>query len=329
MPPAQVPCREKPVAVESLADVAEIAIGASTACARSKDGTVRCWGENTFGTVGDGTTIDRPAPVQVPGLEHVAEIAMSSTHACARHDDGTVDCWGLNFSGELGTVPVPPTPGAVAEMGIGAVKVLTPARVPGLRDVVSIAVGTEVTCAKEKNDDVLCFGKVAPRALGQVEPTVVPALHGASEIVLNEGHPGTTHCALFSDGSARCWGVQAGAGPLLRGSTLEQSPVPSTVIVGAAQLALAPTRACALDSAGAVSCWGDDGRGKKAPPAPVKLTRPASALAMGANHACALGRDGSVSCWGDSFYGQAGAPVKGANGPTSAFWTAIYEVTVP
>ncbi|MCC6528174.1 MAG: hypothetical protein IT373_36340 [Polyangiaceae bacterium] len=329
LPPKEVPCRETAVAVDSLTDVAQIAIGASTACARSNDGTVRCWGENTFGTVGDGTTTDRHAPVQVPGLAHVAQIALSSTHACACHDDGTVDCWGLNFAGQLGTAPEPPPPGAVETMGIAAVKVLSPRRVPGLSDVVAIGVGTEITCAKDKAGDVRCFGKVAPRARGHSEPTLVPELRGATALVLNEGYPGTTHCALFADGSGRCWGVQAGAGPLLAASTLEPSPVVSTVIAGAARLALSPTRACAVGVAGEVSCWGDDGRGGNAPPARVTLATASSAIALGANHACALGHDGSVSCWGDSFYGQAGAPAKGTNAPTSTFWTAANTIALP
>ncbi|MFO0553464.1 MAG: hypothetical protein U0271_34090 [Polyangiaceae bacterium] len=326
LPPAPIPCREQPTPVDGLADVVEIAAGGSTTCARLRDGTVRCWGDNGYGIVGDGTTTDRHAPVAL-GLTHVAELALSSTHACARHEDGSVDCWGLSYAGQLGTVPVVPSADAASKLGIAASKVLSPQPVPGLADVVEIAVGMEITCARVKSGDVLCFGKVEPRARGRVDPVVVPALHGASKLLLNEGYPGTTHCALFPDGAARCWGVQAGAGPLLAGSTVESAPVLSTVVQDAAVLALSQTRACSIDRAGALSCWGDNGLGARPGPARVSLTSAAAAVAMGPTHACALGVDGSVSCWGDSFYGQAG--VKGGFAPTSAFWTPVSVVVLP
>ncbi len=55
-----------PVFVPDLADVVEIALGAYHACARIADGKVACWGWNEYGTLGDGTTIDRTRPVVIP-----------------------------------------------------------------------------------------------------------------------------------------------------------------------------------------------------------------------------------------------------------------------
>src|SRR5262249_28447722 len=71
-------------------------------CALLTDGTVRCWGNNNYGQLGDGTTIEHNTPVAVVGLTGVAEIAVGSAHVCARVTDGTVRCWGYNGNGQLG-----------------------------------------------------------------------------------------------------------------------------------------------------------------------------------------------------------------------------------
>ena len=53
-------------AVPGLADIVEVAIGyARHACARAKDGTVKCWGQNDKGQLGDGTTTSRATPAPV------------------------------------------------------------------------------------------------------------------------------------------------------------------------------------------------------------------------------------------------------------------------
>lgn len=323
MPPAPVPCRDKPEAVDGLADVVEIAVGGDTGCARLANGTVRCWGANGNGMIGDGTTTDRPAATPIPAMTHVVQIAVSTTHACARHEDGSLDCWGQNFHGELGTVPVQPPPGAVEKLGYGAVKVPSPQIVPGLTDVVLVAVGDEITCAKKKNGDVFCFGVMAPATLAQITPTIMPALHGASALSLGIA----THCGLFADGSAKCWGASATA-PFQPGSKHEKTPVSGTAIAGAAAIALGANRACDVVKPGDVLCWGDDSSAGQKTPQKIALAIQATSVSMGANHACALGTDGSVWCWGDSFFGQAAAPVKGQGAPTSAFWTIANQVSL-
>lgn len=51
--------------VSGLTNVAEIASGSRSACARLATGGVRCWGNNDNGQLGDGTRIDRMTPVAV------------------------------------------------------------------------------------------------------------------------------------------------------------------------------------------------------------------------------------------------------------------------
>jgi alpha-tubulin suppressor-like RCC1 family protein len=86
-----------------LTDVIAISAGfVSHAVALKSDGTVWAWGSNSYGQLGDGTTMNRMIPVQVSGLTGVKEISAGDSHTVAIKNDGTVWAWGLNSSGQLG-----------------------------------------------------------------------------------------------------------------------------------------------------------------------------------------------------------------------------------
>ena len=80
----------------------QVTAGLNHACGLQKDKTVWCWGHNNYGQLGNGTTTDSDVPVQVSGLTDVASIHASHQHTCAIKSDGTVWCWGLNNYGQLG-----------------------------------------------------------------------------------------------------------------------------------------------------------------------------------------------------------------------------------
>src|SRR6185503_7764912 len=90
------------------------------------DGTVKGWGYNASGQLGDGTTVTRLSPVVVSGLTQVVSISTGS-HSLAVLQDGTVKAWGLNMDGELGD-------GTTTNR-------LTPIAVPGLSNVKAVAAG--------------------------------------------------------------------------------------------------------------------------------------------------------------------------------------------
>uniref|UniRef100_UPI00055DB95E OmpL47-type beta-barrel domain-containing protein n=1 Tax=Paenibacillus zanthoxyli TaxID=369399 RepID=UPI00055DB95E len=48
-----------------------------------EDGTVRSWGNNSSGQLGDGTTTSKTTAVQIPGLTHVLSVAAGSGHSVA------------------------------------------------------------------------------------------------------------------------------------------------------------------------------------------------------------------------------------------------------
>lgn len=84
-------------------EVAQVTAGDSHSCGRTFAGEVKCWGDNTYGELGDGTTIRTTQPVATNGLGGaVLDLTAGQFHTCARLADGSTQCWGLNQSGQLG-----------------------------------------------------------------------------------------------------------------------------------------------------------------------------------------------------------------------------------
>ena len=92
----------------SLTGVSSIVPGGIHTCALLTGGTARCWGFNSNGQLGDGTTTQRLLPVVVKNeagsgsLTGVTQLSAQEVHTCARSSDAAVRCWGKNTNGELG-----------------------------------------------------------------------------------------------------------------------------------------------------------------------------------------------------------------------------------
>jgi alpha-tubulin suppressor-like RCC1 family protein len=132
-----------PVRVLYVGDAVGISAGGFGACVLTARGTVGCWGENSYGALGDGTTVTRAYPSDVVGLENVVQVAKGGFgHACALRSDGTIWAWGYRIGRAKGDGPAQPTP----------------VQVPGIDDATEIASGHTHSCARRKNGSIWCWG---------------------------------------------------------------------------------------------------------------------------------------------------------------------------
>jgi len=82
--------------------VTALAAGFNHTCALTTAGSVLCWGQDSFGQLGNNSTTNSPVPVGVSGLSGVTGITAGQYHTCARTTAGAMYCWGYNFYGQFG-----------------------------------------------------------------------------------------------------------------------------------------------------------------------------------------------------------------------------------
>jgi alpha-tubulin suppressor-like RCC1 family protein len=108
-----------PTTVPGIAGAVSIKTGFYNTCATLADRTLRCWGENDFGEVGDGSVTSVSAPTQVADISGASAVAVGGWHSCALVADNSLRCWGLNDGGQLGNGTTTNSPGAVKMNGTG------------------------------------------------------------------------------------------------------------------------------------------------------------------------------------------------------------------
>ena len=186
-------------------------------CAVLQNGTVKCWGDNVSGQLGDGTRTTAVTPVTVVGITTAAGVSSGDFHTCANLLDGSIYCWGLNYSGQLGD-------------GTGWDS-NTPVRVSGISTASAVSAGVIHTCAVLQDGTARCWGYNSNGQIGdgttinRLSPAVVSGITMATGPVAAGNNDS---CTLLRGGVVKCWGMNT-YGELGIGTTVDVS-TPATVV---------------------------------------------------------------------------------------------------
>lgn len=268
----------------------QIAAGGQSTCAIA-DNLALCWGDNSRGQLGDGTTTQRRLPGALTGSplrsvapkatvsgdalynKSITQIQVGGLFACAIAN-GAVYCWGDNTYGQVGNSSATTsftTPQQVTNTGVLSGKTVT-----------QIALGYDHACAIA-DGLVYCWGRNNYGQLGngpnngtggassgttnQTAPVAVSTSTGLSgKVISNVLNGGYTHTCAVADGQAYCWG-RNNLGQLGDSSTTDR-PTPTAVNVagvlsgkGVTQLIGGDSYTCSVAN-GRAYCWGDNSFGQ-------------------------------------------------------------------
>lgn len=264
-----------------LAILTPVASGRGHSCAILPEGSIKCWGDNNNGQLGNNSTQGSLTPTPTSDLGgRGVRVAAAGNATVALLENGQVKRWGHRE---------------------GLANILVPTTVAGLESGVSqIAVGFLFACAIQ-NGGLKCWGKNDSGQLGNgtTTPTDTPTQvlgleSGVTDVSLGD----TTTCAIHL-GVVKCWGDS----PLGPPAISTPAPVPGLSGNDWTQVATGTQESCALRQ-GLVTCWGIRS-GTRNPPALVAGLSGITDL-KGSGHFCANNVAGALRCWRAGGSGQLG-----------------------
>lgn len=253
---------------DPLTGVRAVAAGWFHTCALMLDATVKCWGTNEEGQLGDGTTTSTLAPVTViaaigttSALSNVTAIAAGDLRTCALLADTTVTCWGDNYISQLSELGGGTAPNDVAPVPVGDSRggPLTGVTAIALAGGFTQDVGGYLACALLASQSVKCWGA---NDFGSIGDGTTTSSQTAVGVV---GLPGavtgiTGGCALLADTTVSCWPQFDFDGQLVNAPALVMDADGSTTpLTGVTAIALGNFQRCAILEDGSVTCWSSSG----------------------------------------------------------------------
>jgi alpha-tubulin suppressor-like RCC1 family protein len=298
--------------------------GGGHSIALKADGTVRAWGYNLFGQLGDNTTTTKSSAVQIGNGADWAKVAGGFIHTLAIKTNGTLWAWGDNVFGQLGD-------GTEIDRK-------SPVQVGSSADWADVAAGEYHSLGLKRDGSLWGWGANFNGQLGdgsdadQSAPIRIGTDNDWVSVVAGDRHS----LAIKRDGSLWAWGSNE-HGQLGDGSGVDQfEPVPLDTDLGWIAITAGESHSLGLMADGSLWAWGDNTYGQlgtepfsnQSQPSPVGETYEWLAVAAGLHHTLGLKGDGSVWAWGRNASGQLGdgtdrqqdAPVQVGAGHD---WTAI------
>lgn len=284
----------------SVASATAIAAAFHHACV-IVDGTVQCWGDNTFGALGRGTIDVALTPTAVALPASVTAVSVGTETACALLTGGEVRCWGDNSYGALGD-------GTRSSIHT-AVTVTS-----GITGIVGVVAGYDRACAWNATS-ARCWGTNKHAVLGtgtasrdRLSPAAVTVATNLKSIVLGASHT----CAITSTNSVLCWGDNA-HGQLGNNTTTDSASGVTASNGPILQIAAGGNHTCARKSDETLICWGENVEGQIGNNSTNDVTGPVTIsgltsvtdVSAGRRHTCAIAA-GNLYCWGNNAHGELG-----------------------
>lgn len=283
----------------------KLAVGDGHICGLTPAGEAYCWGANSQGQLGDGSTAERDRPTPVKAQQGFAEISVGAGHTCALTRDGTAFCWGGNKYGQLGD-------GSRTNRS-RPVLVLSTAGNQGFQ---SLAAGGSHTCGVTRANKAFCWGDGFSGQVGNAmqdfakEPFAVKTDLSFRSVVAGDRHT----CGLTTSGRAYCWGSNTQG--QLGNETKDDRNVPDSVATDQVFRALSAggSHSCGISTRRQLWCWGhnvdgrlgDGTRSTRIQPVLAAGGQAVTLVSAGSGHTCALTGAGSALCWGANGRGQLG-----------------------
>jgi alpha-tubulin suppressor-like RCC1 family protein len=263
----------KPILVPGISPIS-VTLGGNHTCAllpaaANQRKSVRCWGKNDKGQLGDGTVVNKTTPTTVLGLTgsqaaDIVSLDAGFDHTCAVMDTGAVKCWGNNATGQLGLTSPSSTH--------------TPMDSPFVANAETVTAGSGFTCLTDTDDEIQCFGTNSDFQLGYEGPdSEFPVLKAAGVAKATSVESGGSHSCSMAPGSFKlsCWGRNDESQLGVTGGSKagEVFPLGSTVM---ADTALGGSHTCALQRDTILKCWGSNTSGQLGNGSTVAATAPIS-----------------------------------------------------
>lgn len=280
-----------------------VAVGADYTCGRSNGGVLKCWGNGSFGQLGDGSTSGRYVPSHVATAKKFDFVSTGTSHTCAiEQGTGRLFCWGLNNFGQLGD-------GSTIDRG-------TPVAVDPATSYKEVAVALNSTCGLTTSGLVRCWGSGASGQIGNGStsnsPTPITIDGAVSYASISAGKQSV--CGVTVSGALKCWGSNI-AGKLGDGTTTNRTSPVEIAASGYKSVSVgAGNTTCATTTTDIARCWGEntfsqigDGTSTdRLTPTLVSGAIPFTRIAVGSRHVCGLANDQRLYCWGDNTVGTLG-----------------------